>query len=141
MEPPEQVQPTYGNPSDVERNTADKEVALSGDEPLDVEKPAQELPPHMVFPEGGARAWGVALGTAGVLFSTFGYANAFGSHPSTDFPSLSHDVQVFTKSTIKPTSFAITAPRQFPGLAQFRFSFFSVVHSSGGLSSICMARR
>jgi hypothetical protein len=30
------------------------------------------------FPEGGARAWGVAIGAAGVLFSTFGYANAFG---------------------------------------------------------------
>ncbi|KAK2787237.1 hypothetical protein FQN52_007326 [Onygenales sp. PD_12] len=30
------------------------------------------------FPEGGARAWSVALGTAGVLFCTFGYANGFG---------------------------------------------------------------
>ena len=30
------------------------------------------------FPEGGARAWSVALGAAGVLFCTFGYVNAFG---------------------------------------------------------------
>jgi hypothetical protein len=31
------------------------------------------------FPEGGRRAWFVASGAAGVLFCTFGYANAFGS--------------------------------------------------------------
>lgn len=30
------------------------------------------------FPEGGARAWSVAIGAAGVLFCTFGYVNAFG---------------------------------------------------------------
>jgi len=30
------------------------------------------------FPEGGARAWSVVAGTSGVLFCTFGYANAFG---------------------------------------------------------------
>lgn len=32
----------------------------------------------MTFPDGGARAWSVAAGTAGVLFCTFGYTNAFG---------------------------------------------------------------
>ena len=30
------------------------------------------------FPEGGLRAWSVAIGCSGVLFSTFGYVNAFG---------------------------------------------------------------
>ena len=30
------------------------------------------------FPEGGARAWSVALGAGGVMFSTLGYTNAFG---------------------------------------------------------------
>jgi hypothetical protein len=30
------------------------------------------------FPEGGLRGWSVAIGCAGVLFSTFGYVNAFG---------------------------------------------------------------
>ncbi|OAX77251.1 hypothetical protein ACJ72_08453 [Emergomyces africanus] len=30
------------------------------------------------YPDGGARAWGVAAGTSGVLFCTFGMANAFG---------------------------------------------------------------
>jgi hypothetical protein len=30
------------------------------------------------FPEGGLRAWSVAIGAAGVIFCTFGYANAFG---------------------------------------------------------------
>jgi len=32
----------------------------------------------LTFPEGGARAWSVVAGTSGVLFCTFGYANAFG---------------------------------------------------------------
>ena len=30
------------------------------------------------YPEGGARGWAVAIGAAAILFSTFGYANAFG---------------------------------------------------------------
>lgn len=44
----------------------------SNETPL--EKPDQQLD----FPEGGARAWAVALGCGGLLFSTFGFANAFG---------------------------------------------------------------
>lgn len=63
---------------DIEMNKTGKDVAPSVEEGSGDEKPAAQLPPHMVFPEGGARAWGVALGTAGVLFCTFGYANAFG---------------------------------------------------------------
>ncbi len=42
------------------------------------EKSIEKAPHEITFPEGGARAWGVAIGAAGVLFSTFGYANAFG---------------------------------------------------------------
>lgn len=34
--------------------------------------------PEMTFPDGGVRAWMVALGAGCVLFSTFGYVNAFG---------------------------------------------------------------
>jgi hypothetical protein len=30
------------------------------------------------FPEGGARAWSVAAGTAGVTFCTLGYLNSYG---------------------------------------------------------------
>lgn len=40
-----------------------------------------ELPqngPNLDFPEGGFRAWSVAAGAGGILFCTFGYANAFG---------------------------------------------------------------
>lgn len=37
----------------------------------------QDKPEHS-FPEGGARAWAVAIGTAGVLFCTLGYINSFG---------------------------------------------------------------
>jgi hypothetical protein len=33
------------------------------------------------FPEGGLRAWSVAIGCGGVLFCGFGYVNAFGCVP------------------------------------------------------------
>jgi len=64
--------------SDVENSidttvvTAAEEVApdSSGDVP--------KGPSHFDFPDGGARSWSVACGAAGVLFCTFGYANAFG---------------------------------------------------------------
>lgn len=39
---------------------------------------AEETSDVMTFPEGGARAWSVAIGAAGVMFCTFGYVNAFG---------------------------------------------------------------
>jgi hypothetical protein len=38
----------------------------------------EEVSDMTAFPEGGARAWAVAAGTAGALFCTFGYCNAFG---------------------------------------------------------------
>ncbi|KAL4781679.1 major facilitator superfamily domain-containing protein [Aspergillus varians] len=38
-------------------------------------KPDEERPE---YPDGGLRAWSVALGTAGILFSTLGYANSWG---------------------------------------------------------------
>ncbi|EEH11688.1 monocarboxylate permease-like protein [Histoplasma capsulatum G186AR] len=34
--------------------------------------------PNDFYPDGGVRAWAVAIGTAGVMFCTFGLANAFG---------------------------------------------------------------
>ncbi|KAL6230885.1 hypothetical protein BDW75DRAFT_248293 [Aspergillus navahoensis] len=37
-----------------------------------------KAPEPAPFPDGGARAWTVALGAGGVLFCTFGYVNAFG---------------------------------------------------------------
>ncbi|GFF40604.1 LOW QUALITY PROTEIN: riboflavin transporter MCH5 [Aspergillus udagawae] len=37
-----------------------------------------KAPETAPFPDGGARAWMVALGAGGVLFCTFGYVNAFG---------------------------------------------------------------
>lgn len=38
----------------------------------------RETSEALSFPEGGARAWGVAAGAAGVLFCTLGYVNSFG---------------------------------------------------------------
>jgi hypothetical protein len=39
----------------------------------------QDEVPDDAFPEGGARAWSVAIGTAAVAFCTMGYINSFGS--------------------------------------------------------------
>lgn len=36
------------------------------------------VPDEATFPEGGARAWSVAVGAAGVMFATLGYSNAYG---------------------------------------------------------------
>lgn len=48
-------------------------------EPVEQEAGSKsEEPGQPSFPEGGARAWSVAAGCAGILFSTFGYINAFG---------------------------------------------------------------
>jgi hypothetical protein len=38
----------------------------------------EDRSPVVTFPEGGLRAWLVATGSSLVLFSTFGYSNAFG---------------------------------------------------------------
>lgn len=38
----------------------------------------EQKPTEDDFPEGGARAWTVAAGTACVLFATLGYSNCFG---------------------------------------------------------------
>ena len=46
-----------------------------------LEKP-QGGPPD--FPEGGGRAWAVAIGCGGLLFGTFGFCNAFGYVSSFD---------------------------------------------------------
>jgi hypothetical protein len=65
--------------TDVEKSAMENAGAPSVENVSLEEKPTDESPPHMAFPESSARAWSVALGTAGVLFCTFGYANAFGS--------------------------------------------------------------
>ncbi|EEP76862.1 predicted protein [Uncinocarpus reesii 1704] len=38
----------------------------------------QDQAPAGDFPDGGTRAWAVALGTAGIAFCTLGYVNSFG---------------------------------------------------------------
>ncbi len=40
------------------------------------EKGSNQVPTD--FPEGGAAAWAVAIGTSAVIFSTLGYVNSFG---------------------------------------------------------------
>ena len=58
------------------KGNEDREKYLEG-ALLDQEN-GRKISEEMTFPEGGARAWFVAAGTAGVLFCTLGYANSFG---------------------------------------------------------------
>ena len=55
---------TYQAKSEYQENSAEGSIEKTQDQ--------------QAFPEGGARAWGVALGCSGILFCTFGFANAFG---------------------------------------------------------------
>jgi hypothetical protein len=47
-------------------------------EKVDSSNPTPDTNPESEFPEGGARAWMVAAGTASVMFCTLGYTNSFG---------------------------------------------------------------
>jgi hypothetical protein len=51
---------------------------ISQEESSPGETDGKEIAEMTTFPEGGARAWAVAAGAAGVLFCTLGYSNAFG---------------------------------------------------------------
>jgi hypothetical protein len=58
-------------------------VPLAEDRKGSSERSTEDIPEkqgqgEITFPEGGLRAWLVAIGCALVLFSTFGYVNAFG---------------------------------------------------------------
>lgn len=53
-----------------------KTVGMSDTEPE--QETSKEVENEFTYPEGGLRGWLVAAGAAMALFSTFGYANAFG---------------------------------------------------------------
>jgi hypothetical protein len=54
---------------------SDLEASMEGNSVKEIPNPPNQAPD---FPEGGLRGWSVAIGCSGVLFSTFGYVNAFG---------------------------------------------------------------
>jgi len=56
------------------------QISLSEEQPLE-DFLVKGNAPEDTFPEGGARAWCVAVGTAGVTFCTLGYLNSFGYAP------------------------------------------------------------
>lgn len=58
----------------IKMDPRDSDIEASLDTPIE-KTPTQVA---MDYPDGGLRAWSVAVGAAGVLFCTFGYANAFG---------------------------------------------------------------
>ncbi|KAF5869999.1 putative monocarboxylate permease-like protein [Botrytis fragariae] len=62
---------------DIERSVEKAEIKNERSEGVQSEAEKQNAF-IMDFPDGGARAWSVAAGAAGVLFCTFGYINAFG---------------------------------------------------------------
>lgn len=62
--------------SSAEPNSVDTEASSRTMAEDTTEKSAVE--PELTYPEGGARGWAVAIGGATILFSTFGYANAYG---------------------------------------------------------------
>ncbi|TGO82216.1 hypothetical protein BPOR_0887g00020 [Botrytis porri] len=62
---------------DIERSVEKAETKNGRLEPFQSEAEKQNAF-IMDFPDGGARAWSVAAGAAGVLFCTFGYINSFG---------------------------------------------------------------
>lgn len=64
--------------SDIERSV---EIGETENETLAVVRSEGEKQNAFImdFPDGGAKAWSVAIGAAGILFCTFGYINAFGT--------------------------------------------------------------
>ena len=62
----------------INREGAPSHDAPSTTDSVELEKAPNDYNDPNTYPEGGAKAWGVALGAAGVLFCTMGYMNAFG---------------------------------------------------------------
>lgn len=61
------------------RSSAELDREMPLEEALsDQEEELKEISDKITFPEGGARAWFVAAGAAGVMFCTLGYINSFG---------------------------------------------------------------
>ncbi|PYI08788.1 putative monocarboxylate permease [Aspergillus sclerotiicarbonarius CBS 121057] len=54
------------------------EARLAQETSLGSEEGTSNTNPEEEFPEGGSRAWSVALGNAGVMFCTLGYVNSWG---------------------------------------------------------------
>ena len=63
-----------GDMADKAQHQVGDENEISSSSSTSIEEKEEED----AFPEGGMRAWLVASGCAGVLFSTLGFANSFG---------------------------------------------------------------
>lgn len=61
--------------SELNSPRSESDIGHTGDE-IPQEKLVADS--EVAYPEGGGRGWAVAAGSAGILFSTFGYANSFG---------------------------------------------------------------
>lgn len=63
------------SPSASRSHSSDNDAVVGSETNANDEKAP---PSNGDFPEGGARAWGAALGAAGISFCSLGYCNAFG---------------------------------------------------------------
>lgn len=61
-----------------DQQLADRPQAVQTDANKDVVEVTQEEPARPAFPDGGLRAWSVAIANAGVMFCTLGYVNSWG---------------------------------------------------------------
>lgn len=72
----------HKTPSNYEMSEEPRSGSVTDDDvPEEALKIDEYKPEDVEYPEGGARGWAVAIGAATILFSTFGYANAFGYDP------------------------------------------------------------
>ena len=98
----------------------------------------------VTYPEGGARAWAVAGGTAGIAFCTLGYVNSFG-YSFCCYPYVmlmgTNNLTESTRAGTKLTSFVATALRPSHGLDRSRPSLSLVEALSGAPYLISMAPR
>ena len=92
----------------------------SPDNELSLEKSQDKLE----FPEGGARAWGAALGCAGIMFCTFGFANSFGYDGPCCYTlrCYTNDATVSSKNIINRTNCAAQRPLPLHGSGLCRSS-------------------
>jgi hypothetical protein len=73
MSVPDMAATVSNPPSDQD---ADVQLESHASDGTGAEKGGGQVPTD--FPEGGAAAWAVAIGTSAVIFCTLGYVNSFG---------------------------------------------------------------
>ncbi|KAF8860861.1 MFS general substrate transporter [Acephala macrosclerotiorum] len=112
----------------IKMNPRDSDIEASLDAPI--EKSLTQV--AMNFPDGGLRAWSVAVGAAGVLFCTFGYSNAFGVYQEYyQTHQLSHE---FGAKVIWPAAIVYVLSVMMTSLCKEYYQFMLAQGVLGGIS-------